>query len=232
MRTRPGRFRLLALLLLPLVAASCGDRGVDLDGITPEELLEHSASRMESVESFAFRLEHENGFTSVVRGLAMETAEGQLAGRDRLSAELRARAGPIAVNVGLIVHPEGAWITNPLTGQWEPEALTIEQLFDPATGVTALMRDLADVRVIGTETLGGVATRQLEGTVDSGALATLLPGVAGGHPLTVRVWVGAEDPLVHRIDVLGAIEPADTPQTVRRLRLSRFDEPFQIEPPR
>jgi len=186
MRTRIRMPSLLGLPTLLLLISACGDGSADLDDMSASELLEASADRMEAVTSFAFALEHENGFTEIVRGLAMEVAEGEVAGPDRMAAELRARVGPINVSVGVIIHPEGAWITNPLTGQWEPEDVSISQLFDPATGVTSLMRDLGDVRITGTEVMGGTETRRLEGTVDSGALATLLPGVAAGREITAR----------------------------------------------
>jgi len=225
----PSLFGLSAFLLL---VSACGDESADLDDMSASELLEISANRMDAVTSFAFALEHENGFTNIVRGLAMEVAEGEVAGPDRMAAELRARIGPINVAVGLIIHPEGAWVTNPLTGQWEPEDVSIAQLFDPATGVTALMRDLGEVRVTGTEVIDGRPTRRIEGAVDSGALAALLPGVASGREVTARFWIGSEDPVVHRIDLLGAVEPDDSPDIVRRLRLSRFGQEFVIEPPR
>ena len=221
-----------ALSALLLLLSACGDGSADLDDMSASELLEASANRMEAITSFAFALEHENGFTNIVRGLAMEVAEGEIAGPDRMAAEVRARVGPINVAVGLIIHPEGAWITNPLTGQWEPEDVSIAELFDPATGVTSLMRDLGEVRVTGAEVIDGRPTRRIEGTVDSGALATLLPGVAAGREITARFWIGSEDPVVHRIDLLGAVEPDDSPDLVRRLRLSRFGQEFLIEPPR
>jgi len=232
MHTRIRMSGIPALSTVLVVLSACGDGSADLDDMSASELLDASANRMEAVTSFAFALEHENGFTDIIRGLAMETAEGEVAGPDRMAAELRARVGPINVALGLIIHPEGAWISNPLTGQWEPEDVSIAQLFDPATGVTSLMRDLGEVRVTGTEVIDGRPTRRIEGVVDSGALAALLPGVASGREVTARFWIGSEDPVVHRIDLLGAVGPDDSPDIVRRLRLSRFGQEFLIEPPR
>jgi len=221
---------LLGLAILA-VSAGCGEAEPDLEAVSAEELLLISAERLASLEAFAFTLVHENGYTQIVRGLAMERAEGEVAGPERMQAELRARAGPINVNLRLIILPEGSWITNPLTGQWESEDISIAQFFDPATGVAALMTELSNVEVTGSEVISGAATRRIEGTVDSGALETLLPGVARGQPLTVRLWIGVDDPVVHRLEVIGAVEPGDSPDLVRRLTLSDFGSEFQIQAP-
>jgi hypothetical protein len=226
-----GAGKRVALAVSLLLIPSCGEGGDEPGELTPEQVLEAAADRLDETTSFAFLLEHENGFTPIVGGLLMERAEGQVAGPDRMQAEVRARVGPINVNVRLVIVPEGSWMTNPLTQQWEPQTIEIAQFFDPATGVTAIMRGLTGAQITGTESVGGVVTHRIEANVDSGALDALLPGVIAGSDLGVRTWVGVEDSLVRRIEIQGAIEPGDNPALVRRLTLSEFGGTFSITPP-
>jgi hypothetical protein len=224
------RIRMRATTILPLLAlAACGDEGGGAPD--PAELLESAADRMEQETSFAFLLEHENGSTPIVGGLQMERAEGEISNRERLRADVSGRTGPLAINVQLVIVPEGAWMTNPLTGGWVPQTLSISEFFDPATGVTAVIRGVGTPTLAGSEALGGVDTHIVQGTLDSGSLALLIPGVPPGRPLGIRTWIGAEDPLVHRIELSGTLTDADNPQVVRRLTLSEFGGTFDIAAP-
>ena len=163
---------LTAIAALALLTACAGDGGdgddLDLAGVDAAALLRAAAERTERARSFHFVLEHEGGATEIVRALKMERAEGDVAGADRLRVEVRATAGPLNLDIGIVIIGDDAWITNPLTGRWEREEISIADVFDPATGVTALMRAATDPRVTATERVGGVRTYRVEAAVDSG----------------------------------------------------------------
>ena len=59
----------------------------------------------------------------------------------------------------------------------------------------------------------------------------LVPGAPEGETLHMEVWVGRDDYLVRKVRLTGRLVEADTPEIVRVLELSRFDEPVSIEPP-
>jgi hypothetical protein len=40
--------------------------------------------------------------------------------------------------------------------------------------------------------------------------------------LVVRAWIGVDDPVVHRVEIVGALEEKDQADVVRRLALSDF----------
>jgi hypothetical protein len=161
----------------------------------------------------------------------MERAQGAIANGERLRADVSGRVGPLAVNLQLVIVPEGAWMTNPLTGAWTPQDLSISEFFDPATGVTAVIRGIGEPALVESSTIGDAAVHVVEGTLDSGSLALLVPGAAAGRPLTVRLWIGAADPVVHRIEIRGTLEDGDNPAVVRRLNLSDFGASFEIPRP-
>ena len=222
-----------AAAVLALFAA-CGDdndAAAEIDGVDPVALLSEAADRMERAQSLHFLLEHENGATEIVRGLRMQRAEGDIVGSDQLNVELRATAGPLNLEVGIVIIGDEAWITNPLTGRWEREQISIEDVFDPATGVTALMRLAADPRVAGSDTIGGVRTYRVEVTVDSGDV-TMFGQPRAGRALRAKVWVGVDDPLVYRIEIAGSVLAGEPDDLVRRVTFSRFDTEIEIAPPR
>ncbi len=230
-----GRAAAVVALVLAALAplAGCGGGGdddLDLEGIDAATLLRAAADRTDQARSFHFLLEHEGGTTQIVRGLNMERAEGEVAGADRLRVEVKANAGPLNLNVEIVVIGEEAWITNPLTGRWEREDISIEEVFDPANGVTAIMRAASEAQLTGTEKVGGIRSYRVEATVDSGDV-TLFGEPRPGATLLAVAWIGVDDPLVQRIEIVGGLASREPDDLVRRLTLSRFDAEIEIAPP-
>jgi hypothetical protein len=186
---------------------------------------------MAEVQSFAFVMEHENGFTPIVGGLEMERAEGRISEGNRMQADIRARAGGLAIDMGIVALPDSSWMTNPFTRAWEPGTFDVSALFDPSTGLTALLRGLSDPHLMEVETVNGTSTQRIDATVDSGALTALIPGAATGSPLSVRVWIGVEDPVLHRAEIVGAIGEGESAELLRRITLSSFGDVLPVVSP-
>lgn len=228
--------RFLALMLVSAFAflAACGDDeegGGDISGVDADDLLARSADRMEEVESFHFEVDHENGATEIVGGIGMERAEGAVQGTDRMQLEVEARFGTANIETGIVILPDESYFQNPLTGRWQEQEIDISDLFDPATGVTGLMRNVNDVEVVSREEVDGVDSYVLETTVDSGNLQAFVGNAEPGNEVTARVWIGVEDLLVRRIEVVGPLAPNEAEDILRRLTLSQFDEPVEITAP-
>lgn len=232
MPARAFSLRAGVMAVIVMAVAGCGTDAPEVEEVTPEEVLEQSADRMGEVLSFSFLMEHENGLTPIMNGLAMERAEGWISEGNRMQADIRARAGgSLAIDMGIVAVPDSAWMTNPFTRAWEPGTFDVSAIFDPATGITALLRGLTDPQLIGVETLNGVETRHIEATVDSGILTALIPGAAEGSPLAVRLWVGVEDPVLHRAEIVGAIGEGESADLLRRITLSKFGEDLPVVSP-
>lgn len=232
-----GRARYAATLLaLPLVVAlvACGGGGdsADVAAVDAPELLERAAARVEAARSFRFTLEHENGATVILSGLEMRSAKGEVAGPNELAMTVDAQAGPLSVQVGIVVLPDQSWVTNPLTGRWERQDLNVSAFFDPAQGVTALMRGITDARVSRTDTIDGVQTYVVEASIDSGELALFAQGAPAGTALAAKAWIGVDDPLVYCIEITGGITSAEPANLVRRLTLRDWGAAIAIAPPR
>lgn len=230
-----ARRLLPALVLGVFLAVACGgdeeDGGAPLP--VPEEILARLVAEVDGLETFHFRLEHENGTSPIPLGLDLDTAEGDVIVPDRMSAEIGAKAGGAVVQVEVIGVGDEGWITNPFDRKWQPlpEGTNIKDVFDPAAGVKAIVGALASVEVVKEEKVGGVSTYLIEGEVDSGVLEAAAPVAEPGLTVLVKAWVGSEDSLPRRIRLEGPFAPGEPDNIVRILELSRFDEPLTIEPP-
>lgn len=228
------RLTLLALVVAVLaggvLASACRGSGgaPKADGA---EVLRRGAERMDRLKSFHFELEHEKGTTQIVRNLQMVSASGDVAPPDRLRLDAKAKAGPLNIAVGIVAIPGHSYITNPLTGRWEEEQISVAAFFDPATGVTALMRAATEPRVTGTEKVDGRNTHRIEASVDSGSMTLFTSNPVAGRKLKARAWVGVDDPVLVRVEIEGAVSEGEPADLLRRLTLSKFDEPVQIDAP-
>ena len=237
MRPRSLRF------VLPLVAAvalgpglvGCGgDEAEVAPVVTPDApaLLRSAAERVERLRSFHFLLEHEHGGTEIVRGIQMTRAEGDLVLPDKMKADIQGNLGRLNLKVGIVILGAEAWIQNPLSGRWERERISLADIFNPATGVPAVMRKARDPRITGREDMAGVAVYRIEANVDSADLREFVSGAPPGRSVPAVVWIGVTDPLVHRVDLLGPVAQGEAKDLERRLTLTRFDADGAIQPPR
>lgn len=230
---KPRAALVAVLVSLGLLIAACGGDDLDIDTseVDVAALLVASAERMDGVSSFRFELDHENGTATIVRGLEMIRAEGDIEGADRMRLLVEAQAGPLNANIEMIVLPDEGWITNPLTGRWERETIDVATFFDPAQGVTGLMRSIEDGEITGAQKIDGIEAYRVEADVDSGQM-TLFGDPREGETIRVKAWIGIDDPLVHRLEAVGGIVSGEPDDLVRRLSLTDFGETFDIQAPR
>jgi hypothetical protein len=230
---RPALAAVAAAALSLLLAAACGGDSSDVPSdLDPRALLDAAAARMEQVQSFHFALEHEHGATEIALGLQMLSADGDIAGPDRMQLNAKAKAGPLNVEIGIVILPDASYITNPITGRWQKEDLSVASFFDPGTGVTALMRSAQSPRVTKRQQVNGVDTYVVEAEIDSGDLDLFAADAPAGQTLRARAWIGVDDPLAYRVEITGAVTSGEAENLVRRLELSRFDQPIEISAPR
>jgi hypothetical protein len=226
---------LVALCLLPLACGGGGGKNQATSGPLPPaaDVLAKAVERAATMKTFHFRLEHENGVSPIPLGLGLVTAEGDVVVPDRLYAKLEAKAGTQPVRVEVIGIGAQGWITNPFNRQWQPlpSGTTIKDVFDPTQGIDAVANSLANATVVAEEDVGGFATYHVEGTIDSAKLEAAAPIAEPGFTVKVKVWIGKDDSLIRRIRLEGPIASGEPDNIVRKLDVSKFDEPVTIEPP-
>lgn len=235
-RTRTATW---AAALACLLAAACGgggDGGGDADAPDARALLERAAERFRAVESFHFVYDFDGGSAPIVLNLEMERAEGEVARPDRMRAAVRALApqlGRIRVEVDFVGVGDSSWITNPFNREeWRAlDGNPVASAFDPAAGVEAAVRAVADPIVTGAERVEDVDTWRVEGTLDSGALEAFVTDGEPGHEVRAVVWIDRERFLVRRVRLTGRLAADERADLVRRIELSGFDQPVAIEPP-
>ena len=231
--TRKTRRRTLAQVswLLPLAVllttvAACGPSAVQSD-LTPQERLANAAERMEQVTSLAFTLSHEEGHTPLMLGVVLQGAEGTAQLPDQASMRVEALISALNtfLEMEIVVDGENTTMTDPLSGVPLPIPTSslpfnLHGLGNTLSGILLAVQDPA---YTDSDTLEGVASQGIGGTISGADIQPLIPGADATLTQDIEVWVG-EDNLVRRVRIAGKVLANDTEPVVRILTFAAFDE--------
>lgn len=197
--------------------------------VNPQAVLERSGEVMEALESFHFRLTHENGGTPLGQGLVIREVQGDVARPDKISLELSGLAGNLAMRLSLIAIGEDSFISNPITGEWEavPPEVSPLGFFEPTKGVSEIMKRIESPRLISTDDDGYT----ISGTIPSESLASLFGAVEEGNSIDINVVIDATSLFLLEARLEGRITASEQDGVIRIITLSHFNEPVEIELP-
>ncbi|HLQ35216.1 MAG TPA: LppX_LprAFG lipoprotein [Chloroflexota bacterium] len=229
--------RTAALGLLLVVLAACAGVGAPAATPTPalteQEIAQRAVDRLGALSSFHFELATDTGGKPLgSTAFALVSASGDAARPDKLSASLQASVGGFVAAVSYVSAGGKHFMTDPISRQWmevPPQFNTIA-VFSPETGAPAIVKSLQGLKRQPTEQVEGVDSYHLAGTAPGDVLLPLL-GAAAPAQLKADVWIGNGDFLTRRITLTGAILQGEPETTVRTLKLSRFDQPVDIQAP-
>lgn len=235
--TRQSKILALLLSLAILLASVIGCAGSAATPtetqLTASEIIDRSGEKFQGINSFHFVLDQVGGGTPIGMGVEMNGSVGDVAKPDRMKMTVSGTVVGMFIEVQLISLGEIAYMTNPLTAKWEliPIEFSALNMFDPNTGIAAIMRGMADPTKLDDEKVDGVPVYRLKGSVDSGDLSSITGSSVEGTAIDTEVWIGKEDFVVRLIRLEGKITESEVPGIVRTLKLSNFDEEVSIELP-
>jgi LppX_LprAFG lipoprotein len=223
---------LLVLVLVSAMTSSLACSKSKKQSMPADDLLKESGTAVTSVRSFHFRLNHENGGTPMPLNLQLISADGEVGVPDRLAADVKAKASSVTASIKVISVGEKTWITNPFSRRWQllPGA-GVRDIADPTALMTAILNGISDPRVVGSPEIDNVKTYEIAGSLDAGALKTALITAQQGHTLGVQLWIGVNDLLPRKARIEGPIADGESPNIVRELEFSRFNDTVNILPP-
>jgi LppX_LprAFG lipoprotein len=226
-------YLLLCILFVTLLVGCGGSKEAPPANQDPVELLNKASAATQALNSFHFKLTHENGSTPLPLNLSLQTAEGDVVIPGRLAADIGAKAaGSIPVSVKVIAIDDKTWITNPFTREWQPlPGAGLRDFADPEALVRALVAEVANPQIDGGSKIDGVQTVKLVGTIDAGLLQDALGIARAGNTVQVEAWIGESDSLPRRIRILGRLSTVEAEDVTRQIDLSAFNQPVEINPP-
>lgn len=205
--------------------------------LTATEIVDMSAEKMETVDSFHLELTQAGGTTPIAMGLEVSEAAGDIVRPDKVKGEITAIVIGLPVQVEFITVGDITLVTNPLTGQWEPfpSEFSAAGIFDPDIGIAAMLRSMTNLSRLEDEKAAGFACFHIKGNITSEDLRPITRlftlSYVEGAEIAAEVWLDQEDFLLRQIILEGQISPEEKPGIIRTLTFSDYDKYVEIKLP-
>ena len=181
----------MAVALVALTAA-CSSTEVTTTTAPPTaaELLEIS------VDTVQFRIARggEPVYIDTQGFLEFVSATGRFAAPGAAEALVTVSALGLSTEVGAVVIEGDTWLTNPITGNWEPTppGYTFDPatLFDPQIGFRAMLQEgIPTVEDLGEETVDETALRHVRFTASGERVEVVTAGMVLGADVAIDAWI-------------------------------------------
>ena len=152
--------RLLIAAAVTVVASACGSSEPDVVELDADidMLLETSAAAMGSVDTVRFQIDRGGVpvYIDPTGTLEFKDAVGRFVAPQAADAVVKVAISGINVQIGAIAIDGTVWLSNPITGQWEPAPSTYAfdptSLFSPELGWRPLLGgELREAALVGRE---------------------------------------------------------------------------------
>jgi lipoprotein LprG len=195
-------------------------------------LLAQSQAAFNQLSSFHFALAAQNlGDTDP---LPVTQATGDVQRPDELSTTATVNSPLGALQIKLIILGQQEWITDPLTGAFNPttDYGGFLDIFDAQHGVGAALANLANPSTPQSSSAAAGDCWKISGTLPASAIASVVNGATGSNAsVPASVCIGKSDHELYSVTFSGAVSQTDTAKTTRTFVLTKFNQPVTITPP-
>ncbi len=239
MLTTRRRVGLAAIAAVACFASACGDGAeAEPSGPTipadPIAIVEASSAAMGDVTSVRFEVDPSGQpiYIDSFESIALESLVGRFTVPRSADALLGVKVnGSLNTELGAIALDDEVWLSNPVTGEFEPLPpgydIDPSKFFDPENGWRPLLANLVDVELVGVERRGG-QRYHVRGTAPAEQVDVITAGLVRDQDVDIDFWIQPVTGLVHSVEFTTTLDGGTVDWV---LELSEFGETFQITPP-
>ena len=139
--------------------------------------------------------------------------------------------GNLATEIGAVAVGGEVWISNPVTGDFEPLPPGIDidpaRFFDPEGGWQPLLANLQEVELVGVDDRNG-DRYHVRGVAPAADVEDITVGLVRDQDVPIELWIHPTTSLVTNLEFDTTLDGATSDWA---LELGRYGEPFTIVPP-
>jgi hypothetical protein len=243
-RALPTCLIVLVLALAILTPALAGTRATAQEQ-DAAMLLQKAAATMAAAQSFHVTLTTPRGKSMIADQIELAGIEGDIQRPDRFQASFTAKASIVSLTIKVIGIGSRIWVTDPMQREetWievtagSEGAVPLPDLLNPDRLLAAAVALIQQPAITGEDEIDGTKTTRVEGIFDprqvnqfAGTPVPELTDLTSEKPIPVTIWI-ADDGRVPRIEFQGPLTAAESNDVVRRLDVTKFNQPVDIQPP-
>lgn len=226
-------------LILAMVLAACGGGGSPTAAPTPvppdpTTIAQKSADALTAQNSLHYTVTIKQGTVQIIPSVDFSSADGDYLKPNKFNGNLKVKVLGGLVDAQTVGIGSQEWIIIPkLKPVWSllPQGTGFDPsvLFDPQKGLGATVQKAKDLKLVGSETIDGVDSWHLQGTVSGPDIKTLIPIGLGQNDVTFDLWTGKQDFLTRQVTLKEITTNNNGSNWL--LQFSKFNESVTINAP-
>jgi hypothetical protein len=233
--TRRALFTTAVLFLACLLAglAGCGG-GAEQPTVDAKAVLTAAVGPMKALKTFHFTYDVVKPKNAKpVEGTEIVRIVGDVTMDGRMNATIDLLQRSVPLQLAFIADGATHYVQDPTSQKWQSIAAEYSPVgkVNLNAGAIQILEQITQPTYDGVEKVDGVECYRIKGSVAASAVASIAGVVTTSQDFAAKLWVGTEDSLVRRIELVGAASADEDVKTLRVIVLSKFDEPVTISPP-
>lgn len=201
-------------------------------------VLQAAGDAVLALDTFEFTMETIAGQSTILPSVELVSVQGKVRRPIDIEAKLKVKALMQTMEASAVGVDGEFYLQNPLDGSWMSmgSASEVATMINPDWILTMAINQIKDAKI----TSDGNDQTLIEGHVNlfetlsdvggQGAEMEQMKQFLAEGPVDVAFWIN-KDNLIERAEIYGPIFSAESPDVEKRIELSRFNEPVEIEVP-
>lgn len=188
-------------LSLAILVSSCG--AGQQQAVDPARTLHDAATAMAALKTVSANLKFTKGAVTF-QGFTLVGAKASVRLPGDSDTEYTVKQQDLAISLEVVISGGHVYLHLPfsnyqeLTGSQAAAIPDAAKLFDPATGLPAVIPAGRNLKYVGTSKVGGVDTYEVDATYSADQLRSLLGQLTSNGDVHAQVWVGISDHLIRK----------------------------------
>lgn len=223
-----------AVFALTGIALACSSGSESAATPTADAVLRQATQAMSALRSVSADVKFGPGIT--VAGVALTSASSKIQLPSDSDSLFKVKQGDFLVDLRVVTTNGHVYLKLPfsnfteLTPDQAKDIPNVSALFDPTSGLPAVLASGTGARLLGTEQIAGVDCYKVSTTYTASQLGQLLGTVKPAGDVQATIWVGRSDHNVRRVVLNGPLLEAGKVVQVE-VDLHDFNKPVDIATP-
>ncbi|MGH7762953.1 MAG: LppX_LprAFG lipoprotein [Candidatus Dormibacteraceae bacterium] len=227
--------RRLLVVSAALLLAACGGGSVPPKSVDATQALRDGAAAMAKITSVTANLKFTKGTVSF-QGFALSGAKASVRLPGDSDTTYTVKQQDLSISIEVVITSGHVFVLLPFAKFQEftgPDAAAIPdaaKLFNPATGLPAVIPAGLSPKYLGTEAAGGVSSYRVSATYTPDEVHAMLAQLTPSGNVQATIWIGASDHLIRKATLDGPFGDAGKDSAVE-VDIAGFNSPVSITSP-
>lgn len=201
--------RALYIVVAALVLSACGGGGPQPKAVDPAQILRDGAAAMSKLTTVTATLKFTKGAVTF-QGFTLAGAKTAVRLPGDSDTTYTVKQQDLSLSIEVVITGGHVFVHVPFSTFQEvtgPAAVAIPdlaKLFDPSTGLPAVIPAGQTPRYLGLDEAGGVSCYRVSATYTTDQVHAMLPQLSAAGAVQAVIWVGATDHLIRKATLDGA----------------------------